>query len=116
MNQRVEVPAEKVPPAGGRSLFRHDGKSLVLFNLGGELYAIDEGCPHKGASLFSGRLDGRLLHCPAHGLRFDLATGCVPGVSGFGVATYAVEQQQGRCFIDLSRPRPQETLACLQLQ
>ncbi|AOE85339.1 Rieske (2Fe-2S) protein [Pseudomonas sp. TCU-HL1] len=116
MSQHVEVPAEKLPSVGGRSLFRHDGKSLVLFNQGGELFAIDEGCPHNGASLFTGRLEGRLLHCPAHGLRFDLATGCVPGVSGFGVATYAVEQHQGRCIIDLSRPRPQETVPCLQLQ
>ncbi|AYF86510.1 Rieske 2Fe-2S domain-containing protein [Pseudomonas sp. JS3066] len=116
MSQCVEVPAEKLPPVGGRSLFRHDGKSLVLFNQNGEIYAIDEGCPHNGASLFSGRLEGRLLRCPAHGLRFDLATGCVPGVSGFGVATYAVELQQGRCFIDLSRPRPQESIVCLQQQ
>lgn len=116
MNPCVEVPADQVPPAGGRSLFRHEGRSLVLFNQGGSLYAIDESCPHNGASLFGGRLDGRLLHCPAHGLRFDLATGCVPGVSGFGVATYAVALHQGRCFIDLSRPRPQESLVCLQPQ
>ncbi|BAN48134.1 Rieske 2Fe-2S domain-containing protein [Metapseudomonas resinovorans] len=113
---RLEVAPEQVPAEGSRSLIRHEGKSLVLFNLGGELYAIDEGCPHNGASLFSGRLNGRLLQCPAHGLRFDLATGCVPGVAGFGVATYAVERQQGHCFIDLSRPRPQESLPCLQLQ
>ena len=116
MARRVEVPAAQMPPVGGRSLFRHEEKSLVLFNQNGELYAIDESCPHNGASLFAGRLDGRLLQCPAHGLRFDLASGCVAGVKGFGVATYAVEQQQGRCFIDLSRPRPQESLACLQLQ
>lgn len=116
MTSRVEVPPEKLPPEGGRSLFRHEGKSLVLFNQGGALYAIDEGCPHNGASLFGGRLEGRLLRCPAHGLRFDLATGCVPGVSGFGVATYAVEREQGRCFIDLSRSRPQEVLPCTQLQ
>jgi nitrite reductase/ring-hydroxylating ferredoxin subunit len=59
---------------------------------------------------------GRPLHCPAHGLRFDLATGCVAGVKGFGVATYAVEQRQGRCFIDLSRPRSQESSQCPQQQ
>ncbi|MCY1289512.1 3-phenylpropionate/cinnamic acid dioxygenase ferredoxin subunit [compost metagenome] len=111
MTDRLEIPAEKIPPVGGRSLIRHEGKSLVLFNQDGSLYAIDEGCPHNGASLFTGKLEGRLLRCPAHGLRFDLATGCMPGVSGFGVATYAVEQAQGRCFIDLSRPRPQESLA-----
>ena len=116
MTRLVEIPAEKIPPVGGRSLIRFEEKSLVLFNQDGSLYVIDESCPHNGASLFTGKLEGRLLRCPAHGLRFDLASGCVPGVSGFGVATYALELRQGRCFIDLSRPRAQETSPCTQLQ
>ncbi|WP_044874362.1 Rieske 2Fe-2S domain-containing protein [Pseudomonas sp. LFM046] len=116
MTGLVEVPAAQVPAEGSRTLFRHEGKSVVLFNQGGVIYAIDEGCPHNGASLFVGKLDGRLLQCPAHGLRFDLASGCVPNVRGFGVATYAVEQRQGRCFIDLSRPRSQESSQCPQQQ
>ncbi|MBT8769516.1 Rieske (2Fe-2S) protein [Metapseudomonas boanensis] len=111
MTRLVEIPSEKVPVVGGRSLFRHDEKCVVLFNLDGTLYAIDDSCPHKGASLFSGKLDGRLLQCPAHGLRFDLATGCIPNLYGFGVATYPVEQRGEACFIDLSDSRPQEPSA-----
>jgi nitrite reductase/ring-hydroxylating ferredoxin subunit len=109
MTHLVEIPAAQVPPVGGRCLFRHGEKSIVLSNLGGNLFAIDESCPHNGASLFGGKLDGRLLQCPAHGLRFDLATGCMPNVRGFGVGTYPVEQQQGRYLIDLSRATPQES-------
>ncbi|WP_423907146.1 Rieske (2Fe-2S) protein [Caballeronia sp.] len=28
-------------------------------------------CPHNGALLASGQLEGRVLRCPAHGMRFD---------------------------------------------
>ena len=33
MARRVEVPAAQMPPVGGRSLFRHEEKSLVLFGV-----------------------------------------------------------------------------------
>ncbi len=114
MTHLVEVPKAKIPNPGERRLIAHDGGSLVLFNIDGTLYAINDSCPHNGASLFCGRLQGQLVQCPAHGLRFDLATGCMPNVRDFGVRTYAVERQQGFCVIDLSRPRPQEALACPQ--
>ena len=65
--------------AGQRKLVFIDGRSVVVFNVAGHLRAIENSCPHNGASLASGRLDGSLLTCPAHGLRFDLDTGCMPG-------------------------------------
>lgn len=102
MKRRVEIPAERLPPPGLRSLFRHEEKCVVLFNLDGTLHAIDDSCPHNGASLFSGKLEGRLLRCPAHGLRFDLNSGCAHGVEGFGVARYPIEQRDGAYYIEFS--------------
>lgn len=67
---------------GQRKLVFVDGRCIVVFNIGGQLHAVDNSCPHNGASLASGRLDGTVLQCPAHGLRFDLATGCMPGTAG----------------------------------
>ncbi|BAU74110.1 Rieske (2Fe-2S) protein [Metapseudomonas furukawaii] len=110
MTRLLEVPTDKVPAPGSRSLIHHEGGCVVLFNQDGALYALDDACPHNGASLFCGRLQGRLLQCPAHGLRFDLASGRVPGVTGFGATTYALEERQGRLFIDLSRRRAEECL------
>ncbi|KXV03761.1 hypothetical protein CR51_16260 [Caballeronia megalochromosomata] len=52
-----------------------DGRSVVLFNVEGVIHAIDNSCPHNGASLANGRVDGHVLRCPAHDLRFDLASG-----------------------------------------
>ena len=58
---------------GQRKLVFVKGKSVVLFNVEGTIHAIENSCPHNGASLASGCIDGTVLRCPAHGLKFDLA-------------------------------------------
>lgn len=104
----LAVPAGQLPGEGGRRLFFLDGRGVLLFNVEGEYYAIDDGCPHAGASLFSGKLQGRWLQCPAHGLRFDLATGCAAGVAGFGVRRHAIEWDGDTCIVVISDSAPEE--------
>lgn len=99
MTLRIRVPAGKLPQAGGRSLLESEGKSIALFNVGGELYAIDDSCPHQGASLCGGRLDGRVIQCCAHGLRFDLASGYLLNSKVLKVANYPVEVVDDQTFI-----------------
>ena len=83
MKREVAVGAAEGLAQGQRKLVFIDGRSVVVFNVAGKLHAIENSCPHNGASLANGNLDGSLLTCPAHGLRFDLSTGCMPG-AGFG--------------------------------
>ncbi len=52
-----------------------DGASVVVFNLGGEYYAIEDVCTHDGGELMGGRIVGREIECPRHGARFDVITG-----------------------------------------
>jgi len=81
---------------GQRKLVFVDGRSIVLFNVDGMIRAIDNDCPHNGASLANGQLDGTFLRCPAHGLRFDLRTGRTPGAAGLGLKTFPVDVVEGR--------------------
>lgn len=100
MTRHIEVPAGKVPAPGGRTLLESAGKSLALFNVDGQLYAIDDSCPHQGASLCGGRLEGKVIQCCAHGLRFNLASGYLLNSTALKVASYPVEvQEDGRVFI-----------------
>ncbi|EJM04657.1 ferredoxin subunit of nitrite reductase and ring-hydroxylating dioxygenase [Pseudomonas sp. GM102] len=99
MSLRIPVPAGKLPQAGGRALFEFDGKSLALFNVEGDLFAIDDSCPHQGASLCGGRLEGRVIQCCAHGLRFDLRSGYLLNSTQLKVANYPVEIIDGQVFI-----------------
>ncbi len=99
MSVRLPVPVDKVPAPGGRALFEQDGKSLALFNVAGRFYAIDDSCPHQGASLCGGRLEGRVIQCCAHGLRFDLASGYLLNSTQLKVASYPVAVEGDQLFI-----------------
>jgi nitrite reductase (NADH) small subunit/3-phenylpropionate/trans-cinnamate dioxygenase ferredoxin subunit len=50
-------------------------KKVAVFKLDGKLYAIQDACPHMGASLADGKLDGCRVICHWHDWRFDLVTG-----------------------------------------
>src|SRR5262245_50406463 len=107
--KRIEIPAAQVPVPGARSRVRLEGRDIALFNIEGTLYAIDDSCPHQGASLASGLLNGRQVQCRAHGLRFDLATGRMPGASGFGVRAHAIEHSAGGgALLVLTEPANEE--------
>lgn len=99
MSCSIHIPAERLPARGGRSLIHHEQGLILLLDIDGELHAIDDSCPHAGASLFSGRLDGRWLQCPAHGLRFDAATGCPAGIKGFGLRRHGISWIAGECHV-----------------
>ena len=50
-------------------------KVLLLTNIGGSYYAIDNKCPHMGGSLADGKLEGENIICPRHGSVFSVKTG-----------------------------------------
>ena len=104
MSRLVAVgPLDGLPP-GQRRLAFVDGRSVVLFNLEGDVHAIDNSCPHNGASLASGQLEGHVLRCPAHGLRFDLVTGCMPGAGGLCLTKLPVHVQNGQVSVLVGDP------------
>lgn len=50
-------------------------KRIMLANVDGTVYAVDDMCTHEDASLTMGALQGECVKCPLHGSRFDLKTG-----------------------------------------
>ena len=67
--------AEIVEVPEGPSLWRIGDADVLIVRQQECLYALDDACPHAGASLRSGRFAAGQVRCRAHGLRFDLATG-----------------------------------------
>ena len=99
MTRHIEVPATKVPAPGARALVESAGKSLALFNVDGQFYAIDDSCPHQGASLCGGKLAGKVIQCCAHGLRFDLASGYLLNSTALKVANYPIEVEGEQLYL-----------------
>lgn len=52
-----------------------DGTSVVVFNLQGEFFALEDVCTHDGGQLTGGCVDGEAIVCPRHGARFCIRTG-----------------------------------------
>lgn len=72
--------------AASRVLLRVQGREIAVFKQGEALFAMDDSCPHSGASLCVGRIDAGHVRCPAHGLRFRLTDGHIAGSSTEGSA------------------------------
>jgi 3-phenylpropionate/trans-cinnamate dioxygenase ferredoxin subunit len=104
ISQWIDAMAAQEVRDGARRLLRADGHEVALLCVGERVHAIADSCPHQGASLVSGNLEGGAVSCRAHGLRFDLTTGCMRGASGFGVRVYPVRIHAGQVQIDLAPP------------
>jgi 3-phenylpropionate/trans-cinnamate dioxygenase ferredoxin component len=62
-------------PAGQREVFDTDSASIILFNVDGHFYAVENMCSHEEYELAEGDLEGCILTCPKHGATFDIRTG-----------------------------------------
>ena len=91
MSRFVEVAKKSEIPEAGAIAVEVEGKRLALINLSGEIYAIDDECPHEGGPLSEGTISGEEIECPWHTSHFNIKTGRVtmdPATND--VATYRV--------------------------
>lgn len=81
---------DELPP-GGKKIIQIGNKSIGVFNISGEYYALLNVCPHQMAPLCEGRIcgysppsdvgefkwerEGEIIRCPWHGWEFDIKTG-----------------------------------------
>jgi len=72
------VEAASLAP-GNRTAVQLGGETVMVANVGGSFYAVQDACTHRGCSLSEGRLEGSELTCACHGGRFDVTTGEVLG-------------------------------------
>jgi 3-phenylpropionate/trans-cinnamate dioxygenase ferredoxin component len=63
-----------VPPGGKLSLEVAD-RFIVIANIDGAYFCIDDVCTHDGGTLGDGEIDGHCLVCPRHGAKFDVRNG-----------------------------------------
>lgn len=91
-------------PGGRKLVFVPDQEAVLLLNVEGTFYALENSCPHAGASMASGRCEGRVLACPAHGLQFQLADGRCTASPQLRIPVYQVVQQGAQLW--LQRPEP----------
>ncbi len=77
-------------------------ESIVLANIDGDLYALENRCSHQDLPLSDGELDGDRLECLYHGARFDVCTGKAVGLPAIKpVETYPVELRGQEIYLQI---------------
>ncbi len=88
--KHIVATVDEIPP-GKHKIVEVAGRSIGVFNLGGDFVALRNSCPHQGGPLCAGRVSGfvisampgeyeysrkgEILRCPWHGWEFDMRTG-----------------------------------------
>jgi nitrite reductase/ring-hydroxylating ferredoxin subunit len=125
MARHVVAAVSDITP-GQRKLVDVNGRAVVVFNLGGEFFALNNRCPHKGGSLCEGKQTGlvqssepgeyrysrrgEIIRCPWHSWEFDIRTGqswCDP--QRLRTRRYAVSVEKGAQLVE--GPYKAETFA-----
>lgn len=71
----LEIAPASELPNGERLFIEVEGKSIVIFNIAGQFFAIADICTHDDGPLGDGDLEGYNIVCPRHGGEFDVRTG-----------------------------------------
>ncbi len=103
MASYIVATLDEIPP-GGRKIVTIAGRSIGIFNVAGEYFALLDRCPHQGGPLCEGRLagflhstqpgeyrysrKGEILRCHWQGWEYDIRT----GQSWFDPASVRVRQ------------------------
>ncbi|MDJ0626326.1 MAG: Rieske 2Fe-2S domain-containing protein [Candidatus Caenarcaniphilales bacterium] len=76
--------------------------NIALFKLAsGEVYAIENSCPHVGAPLHNGTIEGKELTCLWHSWCFDLETGESTNCPGVSIKKFQTKVEDQSVFLCL---------------
>lgn len=110
-------------PEGSVTLHQVEGREIGVYNVGGELYAVLNVCPHRNGPICRGEhsgtfvpsdpgvyqygLDKKVLRCPWHQWEYDLVTGrSLFGVARGRLRTYPVLVEDEQVFLETKGQRP----------
>jgi nitrite reductase (NADH) small subunit len=117
--REARLPLEDAPDEGAVRMLDVDGHRVGLYRVEGELHALADRCPHRGAPLCSGRIatpidagpgglelgtPHSIVRCPWHKWEFDIATGRALVDDTLRVRRYAVRLDGDEVVVSLDRP------------
>ncbi len=76
MAERITVAKTCDIPLNEARAFPVGDRMIAIFNADGKYHAMDDFCPHMGASLAGGWIENGTVACPWHAWRFSLVDGC----------------------------------------
>ena len=98
----VRVAAETECPPGSLTAVEAGRERIVLVNVDGDLYALEDRCTHQDYPLSDGELEGDCFECIYHGARYDVRTGRAVQLPAIRpVKTFEVEVRDGDVYVQV---------------
>lgn len=98
-----------LPPGSSRQVDL-DGRAVALFNLDGEIIALDGRCRHRGGRLGDGLVRDGIVACPLHWWRYEIRSGQLVGAPRVRIDRYPVAISNGHVWVDLPPPEAEEPI------
>lgn len=103
MDEWIEVGDLADIPLLGSRVVRTARGDVAVFRAGdGDVFALDDRCPHKGGPLSQGIVFGRTVACPLHNWCIELASGCAVAPDEGAVRCHPVKVEEGMVYLKLS--------------
>jgi nitrite reductase/ring-hydroxylating ferredoxin subunit len=83
-------------PRDGAAIVRAGRYEVAIFDVGGELHAYENACPHQGGPIGEGTIEDGTVTCPWHAWCFDLRTGSMTLGDFARLRRFAVREESGR--------------------
>lgn len=103
MTQSLPVAKLNEIPAGKTLRVVVEDTPVLLANVDGEIFAVDDRCSHEDFSLYRGCLKGEEVECSLHGARFNVRTGQpTHEPADCPIATYAVSIEGDQILVNIN--------------
>jgi nitrite reductase/ring-hydroxylating ferredoxin subunit len=97
----VSVLDEKELGEGKMNLVTVEGTPVLLIKKNGQIFAINNRCPHMACGFLGGTLDGMVIVCPCHDWRFNLENGEYEIEPFFKLTKYDWKIKSGKIWVKL---------------
>ncbi len=101
VDRRLQLWRRATIAPGGMLRVQPEGRDPILVcNVDGKIYAVDDECTHAIASLSEGRLQGNIVFCPMHGGSFDVCSGKAKSLPcKQALRTWPIEIVDGKVYL-----------------
>lgn len=89
-------------PSFGKKVVSVAGREILLINIKGKVFAVENECPHQGSPMNAAVVKEDSISCPRHGYRFTLEDGRCADHPEFVLSTFAVTLDGDNIMVELS--------------
>ena len=90
-------------PNYGKKIVTISGREILLVNVKGAIYAVENECPHQGSPLNAAIVKDDYIACPRHGYRFNLTDGRCAEHPDFVLSTFPVQLKDDEILVDCGK-------------